>query len=261
MKTLMALAAFAYFLGMIKYFLHLAVKRKFLFYLATLMVVVGFVLHTVMLFTLSAKTGHGPYTNSFEYASFFAWTTMGVLIAVLFFYRVSTLGAFVAPVGFLSMAYSFLLTPPDETFAPAKAFWNTMHFTLSFLALSSFVVVFAASLMYLIQERQLKKHAGGAWLGRMPNLDILDNIFYGSLVFGFPLITVGIGSGLIWSAARYGNPLGPYPAKIFPLILVWLIYAVLVAGRSAFGWRGHRIAMLGAVGFAAALLALGIHLY
>ncbi len=95
----------------------------------------------------------------------------------------------------------------------------------------------------------------------MPSLDVLDNIFYGSLIFGFPLITVGIGSGLIWSLASYGNPLGPHPAKIFPIILVWLIYALLVAGRSAFGWRGHRIAMLGAIGFAAALLALGIHLY
>lgn len=261
MKTLMVLAFFCYFLGMLKFFLHLAIRRKALFYLATAMIVLGVALHTAMLFALSAKTGHGPYTNSFEYTSFFAWTTMCALVVAIFIYRETSLGAFISPAGFLLMAYSLTLPQAAGPAVPVKAFWMTMHYTVSFLALSSFVVVFAVSIMYLIQERQLKRHIAGIWFKRIPDLDTLDNIFYKAMLFGFPAITVGVGSGLIWSASRFGSPFGPDPVKSFPMIFVWAIYAILAIGRSVFGWRGHRIAMLGTAGFACAIAALGIHLY
>jgi ABC-type uncharacterized transport system permease subunit len=43
--------------------------------------------------------------------------------------------------------------------------------------------------------------------------------------------------------------------------MVWLVYAVLMVGRTFIGWRGHKIAVLGAVGFALACAGLGIHLF
>jgi len=260
MNTLMILAAFCYFLAMIKYFLHLAIKRKALYILANTMVGLGFALHTVMLFTLSAKTGHGPYTNPFEYTSFFAWTTMGALLAAVIFYRVTTIGIFISPIGLLLMATSILLQQPAKDAATEKAFWLTMHFTVSFLALSSFVVVFAASIMYLIQERQLKKHAVSGVFSLMPPLDKLDAILNGSLVFGFPLITVGVCAGIIMSLTRFGTWFGPEPYKVIPVLLVWFIYGLLVMGRSVYGWRGHLIAIIGAIGFASAVVAVTFHI-
>jgi ABC-type uncharacterized transport system permease subunit len=261
MKTLMMLASFCYFLGMVKYFLYIAIKKRALFILATAMIGLGFIFHTAMLIMLSAKTGHGPYTNPFEYTSFFAWTTMGALLLVVIFYRVTTIGVFVSPVGFLLMAHSFLLPFPEQSQAPAKEFWLTMHFTLSFLALSSFMVMFAASLMYLMQEKRLKKHALGGVFKRMPDLDTLDSIYYGALVFGFPLITVGMASGVIGSWTLYENLLGPNPLRTLPMLIVWVVYATVMVGRTFFGWRGHQIALLGTAGFAAAILAVGIHLH
>lgn len=261
MKFLMILSAFCYFLGMVKFFLHMAARRKIFFFLATAMVIIGFVLHTAMLFALSYETGHGPYTTPFEQVSFFAWTTMGVLIASILYFRISSIGVFVSPIGFLLMFYSFLLPSGGTPTVPTKEFWLTMHFTLSFLALSSFALMFAASIMYLLQERQLKRHSITNRLGRMPDLDTLDTIFYGSLIFGFPLVTVGIGSAILWSKSHYDMFFGPEPARVLPLLLVWVLCAVLITGRLLFGWRGHGIALLGVIGFAVAMAALGIHVF
>lgn len=261
MKTLMVLALFCYFLAMLKYFLHLAIRKKILFYLATLIAAAGFVFHTAMLFSLSAKTGHGPYTNPFEYTSFFAWTVMGAMLTAIIVFRITSLGAFVSPVGFLIMAHAFLMPYSQKPTLPVKAFWLTMHHTVSFLAYSSFLVVFAVSAMYLIQEKQLKSHRIGGWFKRMPDLDALDTIFHRSLVFGFPLITVGVIAGFIWGHSTSGLLLGEEPIKTFPILLVWIIYAVLMVARIGLGQRGHRIALIGTVAFAMAIIALGIHLH
>lgn len=261
METLLVLALFCYFLGMIKYFLHIAFRRKALYYLATGITITGFVFHTAMLFAISIKSGHGPYSTPFEYTSFFAWTVMGAMIIAILVFRVTSLGMFLSPIGFLIMAHSFLLPRAAVPTIPIKAFWLTMHNTVSFLAFSSFAVLFAASVMYLIQERQLKSHNAGVWLKRMPDLDTLDTLFSRSLLFGFPLITVGVGAGLIWSFSNSGSLFGNNPAKNIPMFLVWLLFAVLMVTRSIFGLRGHKIAMFGLAAFTMAVIALGIHLH
>lgn len=262
MKSLLVLSLFCYFLAMLKFILHLAVRKQFFYLMAAGFSALGFILHTVMFFQIAAQTGHGPYTNAFEYASFFAWTTMAVLIVFVFFFRVTAVGAFVSPLAFLLMAYSMLL--PDSTVsegAQVKAFWLTMHYTVSFLALSAFIVVFAASVMYLLQERQLKHRQFGAIFQRMPDLETLDLLLHRSLLFGFPLITVGVISGMIWTSAKFGTLLGPQPLKVVPIIVVWIVYALLMGGRTFAGWRGHTIAKLGVTGFVLAVAGLGIHLF
>jgi ABC-type uncharacterized transport system permease subunit len=223
------------------------------------MVVIGFVFHTATLATLSAKTGHGPYTNPFEYASFFSWAIFGAQITATLIFRITTLGAFVTPVGFLILAWSFLLPGADGRPSYPNEYWLTLHLTLSFLALASFAVMFAGSVMYLIQERMLKKHHISGLFKKIPDLETLDKLLHGSLIFGFPLITVGMGSAFIWTITRQGSLLGTDPGRILPLLLIWIIYAVLMAGRGFLGWRGHTIALLGTIGFAGALAALGIH--
>lgn len=259
MKTLLTLALFCYFLAMLKFFMHLAVRRQFFHALAVIMALLGFGLHTAGLMAISAKTGHGPYTTPFEYTSFFAWTTMAVLLAfAIFLRRIASVGAFVSPLAFLLMAYSLLL--PEESGGQVRAFWLTMHYTVSFLALSSFIVVFAASAMYLIQENELKHHRFSGLFKRMPDLDALDLLLNQALLFGFPLISVGVLSGMIWSHKLFGSLMGPHPARVLPIIAVWFIYALLMFGRAVIGWRGHTIALVGLGGFALAAAAVGIHL-
>lgn len=259
MKTLMVLVLFFYFLAMLKFFLHLALQRRFFHVMAVILSAVGFVLHTGLLYAISAKTGHGPYSSPQEYTSFFAWTTTGLMLVFILFFRAATIGAFVAPVAFLLSAFSTLTSDSSAGGQEIREFWLTMHQTLSFLALSSFVIVFAASAMYLIQERQLKIRNIGGLFKRMPDLDTLDLILHRALLFGFPLITVGVASGIIWTYSRFGTLFGQHPIRVVPILFVWAVYGTLMVGRLV-GWRGHKIAVMGAAGFGLACLSLGLHL-
>lgn len=261
MKTLLALTLFCYFLSMLKFFLHLALKRKFFNVMALLLGFLGFVFHTGLLFSISAKTGHGPYTNPQEYASFFAWTTIGVMLAAILFFRTAVLGVFVTPLAFLLMAYSALLTDGSAVSGPGvKSFWLTLHQTLSFLAFSTFVIVFASSVTYLIQEGQLKSRHLGGMFRLLPNLDTLDLILHWALLIGFPLITVGVASGMIWTYSKYGDLLGPNLLRVLPLMFVWVVYGALMFGRTVVGWRGHKLAVTGVAGFVVACAGLALHL-
>ncbi|MGK7345239.1 MAG: cytochrome C assembly family protein [Candidatus Nitrospinota bacterium M3_3B_026] len=259
MMTLFVISTFLYFLGMIKYLLYLALRNRTLFVLATVMIALGFAVETAALVLRSAATGHGPYMNIFEYLVFLAWVVFAVFLVAEGYFRIKPLGAFMVPIGFLIMLLALLMSPETEPSLPVKAYWLTLHRTLSFLAFGAFSLVFAAGLMYLIQERQLKtKHFGG-WYKRLPSLSILDEANRMGLIFGFPIITVGAGAAIVWSTQKYGAIM-KLNTSTASLLIAWGVYATLGLGRLAFGWRGRKAAALGVAGYVIVIASLLLHL-
>ena len=260
MMTVFVLATFLYFLGMVKYLLYLGLRNRILFILATIMIALGFLVETLALVQRSSITGHGPYMNVFEYCVFLAWVTFAAFLVAEGYFKIKPLGAFMVPIGFLLMLFGLLFSPETEPSFPVKAYWLTLHRTLSFLAFGAFSLVFAAGLMYLIQERQLKLKNFGGWYRRLPSLSILDDANRVGLVFGFPIITVGAAAAIVWSAQKYGELL-KLNASTASLMAAWGVYAVLAFGRVALGWRGRRAAALGVVGFCIVITSLLLHLH
>lgn len=259
MTTLFIISTFLFFLGMLKYLLYLAMRNKTLFILATIMIAAGFAVETVALVQRSIETGHGPYTNLFEYCVFLAWVVFGVFLVAEGYFRIKPLGAFMVPIGFTLMLIAIPLSPETDSLLPVKAYWLTLHRTLSFLSFGAFALIFAAGLMYLIQERQLKsKHIGG-WYYRLPSLDALDDVNRKGLIFGFPIITVGALAAIVWSTQKYGIIM-KFETSTALLLAGWMVYAVVSVGRIAFGWRGRRAATLGIVGFSIMAAALLVHI-
>ena len=64
-----------------------------------------------------------------------------------------------------------------------------------FVGYAALFLSFAASLLYLLQERSLKSKKPAAILLRLPALEVIDQIGYRSLLLGFPFIA--------WSANYY----------------------------------------------------------
>jgi len=259
MNATFIIATFLYFLGMVKYLLHVALRNKTLFILATVMIFLGFVCETAALIQRSMETGHGPYTNLFEYCVFLAWVVFGVFLVSEVYFKIKPLGAFMAPLGFTLMLIALSLSPATDPDLPVRAYWLTLHRTMSFLAFGAFALIFAAGLMYLIQERQLKSKHFGGWYHRLPSLDILDDVNRTGLIFGFPLVTIGVVAALVWSWQNYGIIMKIETSTAL-LLLGWLIYAVAGAARLALGWRGRRAAALGVAGFAVVTVALLVHI-
>jgi cytochrome c-type biogenesis protein CcsB len=124
---------------------------------------------------------------------------------------------------------------------------------LAFISYAAFTIAFGVAVIYLIQRRFLKtKHLGGLFR-MLPPLETLDEISYRCLAVGFPLLTVAIISGAIWSEKALGSYWSWDPKQTWSLI-TWLIYAALLHGRLTIGWRGKRAALLSIIGFMVLLL-------
>jgi len=123
---------------------------------------------------------------------------------------------------------------------------------LLIFAYAAFFIVFMSSVLYLLQERELKLKTFGAIFHRLPSLTTVNQLATHSAVLGLTLLTLGIATGMLWSAARDGRIWHNDPKEIFA-VLTWLLYFLLLLYRSSASWRGKNAAWLGVAGFALVL--------
>jgi cytochrome c-type biogenesis protein CcsB len=218
---------------------------------------VGWLLHTLSLIIHGVAMGRPPMGNFQEGVSLLVW------VAVLFElwserqYRVRVLGAFVLPIVLVFGVSAATLPVEIGALAPAfRSAWILVHVTLAMLGIAAFVLNFAGSLMYLIQERQLKSKRPGAFYYRLPSLETLDRLTFRALTLGFPFLTVALILGVVWARSAWGSVLAWDPLALFS-VLAWLIYAATLGGRAVAGWRGRRAAYGAIVGFTVLLLTFG----
>jgi cytochrome c-type biogenesis protein CcsB len=161
---------------------------------------------------------------------------------------------FVFPLVFiLTLAANLIASPQAPRQELLKSLWFYIHIPTTFLGYAAFFVAFSAGVMYLIQERELKRKRPQTFYYRLPSLEICDDLGYRSLSVGFPLLTVGIVAGALWANRALSQPWGWDPKIIWSLI-TWLIYAVLIHYRLSSGLRGRRAALMSIVGFVTVLL-------
>jgi len=221
----------------------------------------GFVIHCAFTIVRYFEAGHTPITNLHESLSFFSLAVIGVFIAFERKYRIHILGSFVTPLALLLMLASSIYPSAIPLLPPAlKSRWLFVHSTLAFVSYATFSVAFGAAIMYLIQEHFLKKKQLGPLYQKLPSLDVLDDINYRCLTFGFPLLTVAIITGAIWAETAWGTYWSWDPKETWSLI-TWFIYAALLHGRLTTGWRGRKAALLSIIGFFVLLFTfLGVNL-
>lgn len=227
------------------------------FYLAA----IGFALHVGWLVTRAYEGGHMPITNLHESLSFFALAVMGIYLFIVKRFGVNVLGAFITPVALIFMLLA--ATRPAEV-GPLRpilqSFWLPLHPVLSSLGNALFALAFAAGAMYLIQEKEVKSKKLGGLYRRLPSLEVLDELNFYCLLFGFPFLTLGIISGSVWAQSAWGkNPYLSLDPKPLWAVVTWLIYGALFFGRLLAGWRGKRAAIFALLGFGLVLFGyLGV---
>jgi cytochrome c-type biogenesis protein CcsB len=156
---------------------------------------------------------------------------------------------FVFPLVFiLTLAANLISSPQAPLQERLRSLWFYIHIPTLFLGYAAFFVAFSAGIMYLIQERELKRKRPQAFYYRLPSLEICDDLGYRSLSVGFPLLTVGIVAGALWANRALDQPWGWDPKIIWSLI-TWLMYAILIHYRLSAGLRGRRAALMSIVGF------------
>jgi cytochrome c-type biogenesis protein CcsB len=164
-------------------------------------------------------------------------------------FNIRVLGSFVSPLAAIMMISSSFLPVPSGPVNPIlRSFWLIIHVMTAFAGNGIFAIAFLAGIMYLIQERQIKSRRPGALYHRLPSLEMLDALNYQCLILGFPLLTFGLVSGSLYAHYTLGSFWRWDPKEVWSLI-TWLLYAVLIHGRLASGWRGRRSALLSIIFF------------
>jgi len=250
-----------YLTATVCYMIYLAKPSELLGKLARWLLRGGFAIHILFTLFRYLEAGHTPITNLHESLSFFSMAVVGVFIFFENRFKILVLGSFVTPVALLLMLGSSLFPSGLSPLNPAlKSKWLVIHTVVAFLGYASFAVAFGAAVIYLMQERFLKKRKISGLFQRLPSLDTLDEINYRCLTFGFPLLTVAIISGAIWAETAWGTYWSWDPKETWSLI-TWFVYAALLHGRLTTGWRGKKAAILAIIGFFVMLFTfLGVNL-
>jgi ABC-type transport system involved in cytochrome c biogenesis permease subunit len=256
---LLPLALIAYFVGVFLEFIaafnrSVAVRRW-----STVLFVAAWVLHLGALVQLGIVQGHFPISNLSEYLLTLGWVVLTFHLWLGFRWQLQGLGLVLPPLAAL-MALMALVLPARDIALPTshETGWLVFHVSVSTLGMAAFCVAFAMSVIYLVQDRALKSKSAPGLLQRLPSLEVSDRIGHQAILLGFPLLTVGIVTGVVRSVALYDRYWMGGPKETFP-VLAWAVFAVLLLARLGWGFRGRKSAYLTIAGFAFGLLTvLGI---
>ena len=214
----------------------------------------------IFLLDLALKGGF-PAIGLREGFALLAWALALLFILIEWAYGISSLGAFVVPVIFFSAAAASIFHPGGGEVAREQwNLWLNLHIALVFLGHAAFALAATLGVMYLVQEKHLKQKRFTPLFFRLGAVGELDTVLYRTIVLGFPLLTLGILSGAVYSRIERGVFWAFTPKELWSLA-AWAIYAVLLYGHRVYGWHGRKAAFFAIAGFIAYLLAyLGLKL-
>lgn len=226
------------------FIVYLIKQEKIIFRWSTITLFVAFIFHTVSLVHQHYLLGTAPFISLKSTFSFFSWCIIGAYLVFQLRFGLMVLGSFIAPLAAVLMIIASAIPGADMAVRPVlKSAWLMVHVGTIFIGDGIFAIMFMAAIMYLIQERQIKKKTRGSFYRRLPSLETLDSINHYSLIYGFPFLTIGIITGAIYAQYVLGSYWRWDPKEVWSLI-TWLAYAILLHERLAVGWRGRRAAII-----------------
>ncbi len=195
-----------------------------------------------------------PLRDGPEYLLVLGWFVLTLHLHLWFRLRVHAAALVLPPVAGLMLLASYVFGVAEPTVQQVQnRGWFLFHTSIATAGVAALAVSFAMSLLFLIKENALKSKRPMRVIEMLPSLESLDRLGFQALLYGFPLLTLGIATGMAYSATLYHRPLIWGPKEIFPVV-AWLVFGGILWARFARGVRGRRSALLAIAGFAFALL-------
>jgi ABC-type transport system involved in cytochrome c biogenesis permease subunit len=195
---------------------------------------------------------------------FLAWILAVFYLSESIHYRQQARGIFVIPVVLLLTVWAWMIGPSTaraRAVAESDALleeliWGYLHAGLLVLAAVGICIGFAASVMYLIQTRQLRAKVVPGHGLKLPSLERLERMNRLAINLAFPLLTAGvcIGIGLMFLSGN--QVLSWTDPRILGTAVLWIVFALLLYMRYGYHLNGRRLAQLTIVAFVLLLFTL-----
>lgn len=198
--------------------------------------------------------GTGGMRFSFGFAlSLMLWLAVLIYWLESFRSKMDGLQPMVLPLAALCAALPVVF-PQAHVVAHADSWGFRTHFLAAMLAYSLFTLSALHAVFMGYTERKLHQRALTKSLASLPPLLTMEALLFRMITVGFILLTIALGSGAIFSEEIFGKALTPDHKTIFAFVS-WGIFASLLIGRHAWGWRGRTALRWTMAGFMALLLA------
>lgn len=225
--------------------------------LASLLVMIGgFIAHTVWIGTICARTGHPPLTNLAEITAFLGWTIFAVELALWIRYRVYAAAFFVYPLVLLLLTISAITGETFVALAPGlRSSVFTAHLLFSTLGIAGLMIGLAFSILAYAQDRSLKMKTRGPLWNWIPNLNVCRVLSYRALAIGFSVYTLGLLAGVLWS---YRTTAGFMELRIKQVaaVVAWIFFAAILQSYISGSSRTRKTMVLSACAFAAIIVSM-----
>ena len=224
------------------------------------------VIHLTAMAVRSISLRRLPMGNNLEFFSSLALAVLLVYLVIEWRRQVKNTGFLV-----LGMAFVFEFTadafivntaPANELLADPGFAGHAVLVLLSYTALS---LSFVYALLYLLLSRQLHRRHFGLLFRRLPSLETLERMSVGSVKLALPLMFAALALGHLWMydladrlSPEQAAMLSPFDPKVLISWVIFLAYAVGLAGHLFWGWRGPRMNQAAVAAFVLMFATMGL---
>jgi ABC-type transport system involved in cytochrome c biogenesis permease subunit len=241
------LTAAIYLIAAVVASLSLALPAPRLGRISLVILALGAVAHGTSFGALHGGESTPTLTSLPAAVSFMAW--VGTVFYLFLARRARLVGlvVLVAPLAFISVFVASLsLAAPAAVVEPAGGSWEHAHVLLASAGLAMLGVAGLGGVFFLMEHRRLKSKRPIRRRFPLPSLEALDLVNSAALAVGFPLLTLGVVTGVFWVEKATGRIWTGTAHEVWSVI-AWAVYAAVVVARFATG-QGSRQAAVSAVG-------------
>ncbi|NUN47895.1 MAG: cytochrome c biogenesis protein CcsA [Candidatus Brocadiae bacterium] len=243
----------------------LLARREQIPHFLRLFTALGAVAHFAFLTASAFRTHSCPMFHLFEACVFAAAVAAIAALVLDIRFDMPAITAVVSPLATVVSGTPYLTMFGTAPQAIPESATLPFHIALVAVAYSAFLVSFTAGVLYLLQERELKRHSASVLVSALPSLEATNTLNARAVMVGFVLLTVGLGFGFT-RAAMLDRPILP-DGRVLGGVVTWAFYGGLTAMRLVRGYHGRSAARMSVWSFAVAaftmfggtLLGSGVH--
>ena len=232
MTTIMHVLALALYAGVGSlYGLSLANGRSAVPRVGVGLIAAAVAAHAVALVWFTATYAELPLVGLGAALSTFAFLVGAGMLAAALVTEARPLGLILAPIiALVLLAVLLVGVAPTDQELEFRGVWFALHVVLAVTAYAAMAVAFAASLLYLMQFRELKDKRFGRIFRFVPSLESLDRLATRALLIGFPALTLALALGWAWTI-RFRHSLSMNDPKVIWAVFTWVAFAISLLAR------------------------------